>query len=102
MNRANEPLPEFDYTPELHDALRMFLGVWRDGYLAHDIGTSLACTEAESLAELLTAAGLEDEAKNLIDWHADGDDAGDMHYRGGEDSPEDADAPEPAPRGDQS
>lgn len=101
MSRLDAPLPEFEYTPELHQALREFVGVWRDGFLADDIGTKLNCTEAEVLAGVFIAAGFPDQAETLIECHAEGDDGGDMHYRGAEDTPEDTpdDTPQDTPEG---
>lgn len=58
-----------------------FLDCWGRGYLAHDIGTSLTCTEAEAIACLFLSVGRPLDAQTWIESHAEGDDCGDMHCR---------------------
>ena len=65
----------------LDAALEEFAQVWSDPYLYDDIGTALACREADALASVLRELGKPDAADALIEAHAEGDDEGDDHYR---------------------
>ncbi|GAB2699180.1 hypothetical protein BKA24_001763 [Microbacterium marinum] len=44
-----------------------------DAYTLHDVGPALSCHEADALADVFTAAGLEDAAERVRDFHALGD-----------------------------
>ena len=70
----------------IDETLENFAEVWGDPYLLDDIGTSLSCTEAEALAALLRELGKDGSAVSLIDAHAEGDDEGDEHFRGYDDT----------------
>lgn len=47
------------------------------GYTSYDIATALTCPEADALAELFEACGLD--SGDFLDAHAEGDDGGDAH-----------------------
>ena len=68
----------------LDAALEEFAQVWSDPYLYDDIGTALACREADALASVLRELGKPDAADALIEAHAEGDDE---RGRGPEESP---------------
>ncbi|AVJ50824.1 hypothetical protein SEA_KALNOKY_83 [Mycobacterium phage Kalnoky] len=63
------------------DETKHFIEVWGDGYLASDLGEKLTCTEVEALASLLLSLGAGEAAARWIEYHAEGDDCGDMHCR---------------------
>jgi hypothetical protein len=65
------------------DAVVKFFNTWGSDTLG-DIATSLTCTEAEAMADLLRAFGHERTAEWFIKDHAAGDDEGDLHYEGEE------------------
>ncbi|NAS22477.1 hypothetical protein GT755_12370 [Herbidospora sp. NEAU-GS84] len=52
-----------------------------DGYVAHDVGTTLNCGEVEALAAVLIVLGFPELADVWIEAHALGDDEGDSHYQ---------------------
>ncbi|MBO2461567.1 hypothetical protein [Actinomadura violacea] len=89
-------MTEAKRSPDLHESAAAFARTWAQGELADEVATALTCDEAEALAELFHAAGLQDAAKTWMDSHAAGDYPEDRHYRGREDTPAE-DAPEPAP-----
>jgi len=60
-------------------ALDAFLRVW-SASLSTDIGQALTCTEADTLAELLSATGYGDAAEAWIEAHRATDEEGDAHY----------------------
>lgn len=64
------------------EALADFLSIWTADTLLEDIATSLSCSEADALDNLLRASGLYDDAEALISAHAEVDDEGDDHYPG--------------------
>jgi hypothetical protein len=68
-------------------AARYFAAVWADlgPNLPDDYDCHLTCTEADALAGLFQACGMDDAADSLLAAHAAHDDEGDAHYRGGED-----------------
>lgn len=53
-----------------------------DDYTVMDLGPHLTCAEANALALLFEALGLDDLAVALIEGHSEDDDEGDLHYRG--------------------
>jgi hypothetical protein len=67
-------------TPIADEALNTFLNVWSEGP-AGDIAQALTCTEADALAQLLSATGFDDAAEAWIDAHSLSDEEGDAHYR---------------------
>jgi len=64
-----------------YTALAEFAEVWSDSAVLIDIGGALNCREADTLADLLRAAGHGGAAALLIAAHAYDDDEGDAHYR---------------------
>lgn len=62
-------------------AIDNFLEAWGGGYLASDVGDKLSCIEVEALAALLRALGDPGAAEEWIEYHAEGDDCGDLHCR---------------------
>lgn len=52
-----------------------------DSYAAYDLGTRLACEEADAMAALLAVFNRPDLAAAWLDAHAQGDDSGDKHFR---------------------
>ncbi|PZG47454.1 hypothetical protein C1I98_13365 [Spongiactinospora gelatinilytica] len=52
-----------------------------NGYCADEIAARLACSEVDALAALLTALGDEELAATWIEYHAEGDDEDEDHYR---------------------
>ncbi|QDF18471.1 hypothetical protein SEA_RACHALY_76 [Mycobacterium Phage Rachaly] len=69
----------------LSSAMHQFKEVWGDGYLIGDIGTNLTCIEMEALADMLQACGVPaDRVEEMIAYHAEGDDCGDMHCKCGD------------------
>jgi hypothetical protein len=63
------------------DDVTRFCGVFSDVTLAHDVGTTLGCREAEALAGILRALGEPAAADMWLDAHAHGDEPGDQHYQ---------------------
>jgi len=51
-----------------------------DTYVAGDVASSLACSEADALAAVLAACGEPERAEAWLDFHADSDDEGDAHW----------------------
>lgn len=47
-----------------------------------DTWASMTCTEVESIAAVLRAAGRDDVAHNIIEMHAESDEPGDLHHPG--------------------
>jgi hypothetical protein len=66
---------------EIASAAMNVVEVFADGEIADSVGTSLTCTEVETLADLFRATGHEQAAQVWIDCHAEGDDCGDSHCR---------------------
>lgn len=62
------------------EALAEFVAAWSSSYVAHDLAPKLACHEANTLANLLTAAGDPDAAAVWLQEHSTEDDEGDEHY----------------------
>lgn len=47
---------------------------------ATDNGGSFTCDETDAIYDLFCAAGREDEGDLFREYHAEGDDEGDLHY----------------------
>lgn len=58
-----------------------FIEIWNSGLLAFEIGPHLNCSEAESLAAIISALAGEEAGALWIKGHASGDeDEDDMHH----------------------
>lgn len=57
-----------------------------DGLTAMHVGPRFTCGEAESIADVMRAAGFTDAADVWIEGHAAGDEPGDMHHPDTEES----------------
>lgn len=64
----------------LEDAARAMCEAFAESDTQVDIGPHLTCAEADLMAEVFRAAGLDRAAAYLIEGHAAEDDAGDAHY----------------------
>jgi hypothetical protein len=59
------------------DSLRRVFG---SRYTARDLGPHFTCEEAEAIAVALRACGLAEVAAAWLHWHAEMDEADDLHY----------------------
>jgi hypothetical protein len=64
-------------------AVETFLKVF-DGYVLADVAQSFTCTETEVFAELYEAFNYPGSAAALRKYHAEGDEEGDLHFKGDE------------------
>ena len=64
----------------LHAAATTLAEVLSDPMTAGDAGPAFTCNEAEAIAEVMRAVGLDEAAEAWIAGHAAGDDEGDDHH----------------------
>lgn len=61
-------------------AVERFAALFASRDVAHDVGPSLTCVEADALAGVLDVVD-RSAARAFIEAHGDGDDVGDLHHR---------------------
>lgn len=74
-----DTMTDTDYLAAIADAAENFLKEWDNIYLANDLGDRLSCSEANTLAELLTALGRPEAGRRWIIGHSISDDCADEH-----------------------
>lgn len=78
-----------DHATLLHAVQEVAASVFGDRMTATHVGAGFTCEEAELIADMLRAAGCENEARTWLRDHAEGDDEiEDMHH-GWDEVPED-------------
>lgn len=70
-------------TCETADSFGELFGKYGAG-LSWTLAEGMTCSEVEAFAALLDELGYPDGAQSWIDAHAEADEPGDMHYKGGE------------------
>lgn len=72
----------FEQYVELHTAVEKVADIFDGMDIGYETFSDFTCDEIEAIWAMLDSADRKETANRILDWHADGDDEGDAHYKG--------------------